>query len=399
MDVLIVTWQGGGASQPALGLGRLLASRGHRVRILAPASFANRVTAAGCIPRHHPPELEFDPSAGRMFEDQEDHAIETFFGHRLADAAAAELAADSADVVVVDGLLRGVLCRTEALGTPTVVLTHMLHRHHGRPVDDSTGKWSQRWQYAHVNRLRRELGLIALRAGPDPLHTALVRRAAASIVVMTREFDDWPDPPPNVTHVGPVFEEHGAVGWDSPWQADDPRPLVVISMSTMYMRQEEVLRRVAEASVQVGGRALVLTGMELAPEEIAWPEGVIARCYVPHRAVLAEAALVVNHAGMGTLMAAFAAGVPSICIPLGRDQLLNAQRAEELGAAVTVSPDASPAELRAQISAALRSTELVAGAHEMARSIEHHQNGAQAVAAIEGIAPHAVSKRPSEEAA
>ena len=102
---------------------------------------------------------------------------------------------------------------------------------------------------------------------------------------------------------------------------------------------------------------------------------------------------------MGTLMAAFAAGVPSICIPLGRDQLLNAQRAEELGAAVTVSPDASPAELRAQISAALRSTELVAGAHEMARSIEHHQNGAQAVAAIEGIAPHAVSKRPSEEAA
>ena len=167
----------------------------------------------------------------------------------------------------------------------------------------------------------------------------------------------------------------------------------------MYMRQEQILRRVAEASVQVGGRALVLTGMELAPEEIAWPEGVIARCYVPHRAVLAEAALVVNHAGMGTLMAAFAAGVPSICIPLGRDQLLNAQRAEELGAAVTVSPDASPAELRAQISAALRSTELVAGAHEMARSIEHHQNGAQAVAAIEGIAPHAVSKRPSEEAA
>jgi MGT family glycosyltransferase len=399
MDVLIVTWQGGGASQPALGLGRLLATRGHRVRILAPASFADRVKAAACILRQHPPGLEFDPSAGRMFEDQEDHAIETFFGHGLADAVAGELADGPADVVVVDGLLRGVLCRTEALGTPTVVLTHMLHRHHGRPVDDCTGKWSQRWQYAHVNRRRRELGLIALRAGPDPLHTALGRRAVASIVVMTREFDDWPDPPPNVTHVGPIFEEPGAAGWDSPWQADDPRPLVVISMSTMYMRQEEVLRRVAEASVQVGGRALVLTGMELAPEEIAWPAGVIARRYVPHRAVLAEAALVVSHAGMGTLMAAFAAGAPSICMPLGRDQLLNTQRAEELGAAVTVSPDTGPAELRAQISSALRSTELIAGAHEMARSIERHQNGAEAVAVIEGIAPHAVTTHPSQGAA
>lgn len=399
MDVLIVTWQGGGASQPALGLGRLLAARGHRIRILAPASFADRVTAAGCIPRHHPPELEFDPAAGRMFEDQEDHAIETFFGHGLADAVVSELAAGPADVVIVDGLLRAVLCRTEALRTPTVVLTHMLHRHHGRPVDQATGTWSQRWQYAHVNRLRRELGLTALPAGPDPLHTALVRRAAASIVVMTPEFDDWPDPPPNVTHVGPIFEQRGAAGWDSPWPADDPRPLVVISMSTMYMRQEEILRRVAEATVQAGGRALALTGMELAPEEIAWPAEVIARSYLPHQAVLAEATLVVSHAGMGTLMAAFAAGVPSICLPLGRDQLLNAQRAEELGAAVTISPDADPAELRAQISAALRSTELVAGAHEMARSIERHQHGAEAVAVIEKIAPRAVTTHPSQEAA
>lgn len=216
---------------------------------------------------------------------------------------------------MVDGLLRGVLCRTEALGTPTVVLTHMLHRHHGRPVDQSTGKWSQRWQYAHVNRLRRELGLIALPTGPDPLHTALVRRAAASIVVMTREFDDWPDPPPNVTHAGPILEEREDVGWHSPWQADEPRPLVVISMSTMYMRQEEILQRGAEAAIQVGGRALVLTGIELAPEEIAWPAEVVARRYIPHQAALPKAALVVGHAGMGTLMAAFAAGVPSICMP------------------------------------------------------------------------------------
>jgi len=48
LDVLITTWSGGGASQPAIGLGRLLVERGHRVRIMAPAVLAGRTTAAGC---------------------------------------------------------------------------------------------------------------------------------------------------------------------------------------------------------------------------------------------------------------------------------------------------------------------------------------------------------------
>ena len=383
--VVIVTWRGGGASQPALGLGRLLAARGHSTRIVAPSSFADRVMAAGCVLRAHPPECEFDIRAGRMFEDQEDHALETFFGHRLADAVALELSAEPADVVIVDGLLRGVLCRTEAIGTPTVVLTHMTHRHHGAAVDDRTGTWSQRWQYEQVNRRRSELGLAVLPVGPDPLHTALVRRAAASIVVMTREFDPWPDPPANVTHVGPIFEEAVASGWDSPWPSDDPRPLVVISMSTMYMRQEDVLTRVAEASASVGARTLVLTGHELPPDEVAWPPGVVSRQYVPHAAVLPNAALTVSHAGMGTLMAAFAAGVPSICIPLGRDQHVNGERAAELGAAVTVAPDIDLAELRELIQKALHSIELKAAAREMAHAIEGHHNGAEAVAVIERL--------------
>jgi hypothetical protein len=34
----IVTWQGGGATQPAIGLGRMLSERGHEVRIVAPGA-------------------------------------------------------------------------------------------------------------------------------------------------------------------------------------------------------------------------------------------------------------------------------------------------------------------------------------------------------------------------
>ena len=68
--VLIVTWLGGGASQPAIGLGRELSARGHQVRILASARYAARIAAAGCEHAAHPAAAEFDADQGRAMEDQ-----------------------------------------------------------------------------------------------------------------------------------------------------------------------------------------------------------------------------------------------------------------------------------------------------------------------------------------
>jgi len=223
MKVLIVTWQSGGASQPALRLGRMLAARGHRVRILAPAVYASRVEAAGCDLAPLPPEAEFDPSLGRAMEEQGPFLMETFYGHALVDAVAAE----PADIVVSDFLLRSVACSLEQRAVPAVQLIHTMFRFHGATADDS---WTMR--YDSVNGVRTELGLESLPAGPDAVSVALVRRAAAGLVVMPREFDPWPDAPSNVVHVGPVFEEAEAPDWDSPWPADDPRPLVVVTMGT-----------------------------------------------------------------------------------------------------------------------------------------------------------------------
>ena len=60
---LIVTWQAGGGIQPALGLGRLLAARGHDVQMLAPNVHRQQVEAAGCAWSPFPAEAEFDPAA------------------------------------------------------------------------------------------------------------------------------------------------------------------------------------------------------------------------------------------------------------------------------------------------------------------------------------------------
>jgi MGT family glycosyltransferase len=384
VDVLIVTWHAGGGSQMALGLGRVLAAAGSRVRVLAPAEYAARVAACGCEPRPFPPAAEFDPAQGRAMEDQAAFFAATLFGPALPAAVAAELDADPADVVVVDCLLRAVACLLEWRTEPSVLLFHVLHRFHGATAGDGTGPWGWRTLLQRVNALRAERGLAALPLGPESVNVALARTAAGALVALPRELDTWDDPPPGVVHVGPLREEPPGGVFASPWPADDPRPLVVVSLGTQYTHQEELLTRVAGALGGLDVRALVLTGRELDPGELGALGDVVVRGYVPHDAVLRDASLVVTHAGTGTLLAAFGAGVPALCVPLGRDQAVNAARAEELGAAAVLDRGASETAIRAAAAGALASPRLRAGAARLAAAIAGYDD-AGVVEALEGI--------------
>src|SRR5213079_2779040 len=83
------------------------------------------------------------------------------------------------------------------------------------------------------------------------------------------------------------------------------------------------------------------------------PANARAVSFVPHRAVLPQASLVVTHAGWQTVNAALADGVPLVCIPDGRDQPDNAARVVAAGAGVRVRRSAGPATLRRAIERAL----------------------------------------------
>lgn len=382
MEVLLVTWQAGGGSTPAIGLGRLLALRGHRVRIVAPGAYADRVTAAGCIPRPLPAGAEFDPSLGRRMEEQIPYLMGLFFGLELPAAVAQELRAEPAEVLVVDYLLRTVVCLGEQLDIPHVLLIHTIFPFHGV----AAGEEALRREYELFNAARTEMGLAPFPVGPDTVTIALARRAAGTIVCLPHELDAWPEPPAGVVHAGPIFEEGPAADWESPWSNDDVRPLVVVSMGTTYMGHTELLGRVAEALADLDARVLILTGHELAPSEVAVQEGVVVQSYVPHAAVLPDASLVVTHAGTGTLVAAFSAGVPVVCVPLGRDQHDNARRVEELGLGTVLAPEAAASEIRQSVENALESAALRDTAVKMAAAIDVYSGGSLAVSLLEQIA-------------
>jgi MGT family glycosyltransferase len=389
---LIVTWPGGGNVQPAIGLGRLLVERGHDVRVFGSSTLALRVAVAGCRLEPWPPELEIDPAVGHAFEDQWDRIYrDILLGPGFGAAVGSVLAAEATDVVIVDIMLRSAMFAVERAGLPLVHLVHMTYRHNAErsDADDPDAEWGWRWAYMQHNRARAAMGLEPLPVGPVNAGLALVHRSAAALVVMPREFDDWPNPPANVTHVGPIFEEPTAVKttqptWDSPWPADDARPLVVISLGSTYMHQEDLLARISGAAAGPDRRVVLLTGNDLAPADLPGvAEGVAIRRFVPHAAILPDAALVITHGGMGTLMAAFAAGVPTICFPLGRDQDSNAQRASELGTSITLPADAAPSSISDAIDRALASPTMLAAARRMQIAVSGYDGGRLAVDELE----------------
>jgi UDP:flavonoid glycosyltransferase YjiC (YdhE family) len=66
--------------------------------------------------------------------------------------------------------------------------------------------------------------------------------------------------------------------------------------------------------------------------------------YVPVTSLLETASLLVFHAGSGTMLAALAAGVPMVMLPVAADQPENAERGVAAGAAVALAPDARGAD-------------------------------------------------------
>ncbi len=144
---------------------------------------------------------------------------------------------------------------------------------------------------------------------------------------------------------------------------------MLISFSTSYMNQGKLAQRVLDAVAGLRVRALLTAGPALDTSHLRIPGNTRSVAYVPHRAVLPHASLVITHAGWQTVNAALADGVPLVCIPDARDQPDNAARVLVAHAGVRVSKKSSPSKLRSVIAGALEDHSIKQGARAMADAL------------------------------
>jgi MGT family glycosyltransferase len=374
---VFVTWNGGGNVTPALGIARALAERQHTVAFLGEETQRGRIEAAGFAFTAYTRRPEWDGAPPQTPAERQRLLMRTIWmNDGLADDLAALLAREPADLVVVDGMLAGVLAHSPRFGAPTAVLVHSLFAS-VLDVRDTLVTMG--------NRLRVEAGLAAHDA-------AAMQWESKDLVLVTtlREFDGGTsDPAPHVRYVGPVFERQPMPpNWRLPWEHADPRPLVVVNFSTMPGQTEpSMLQRVLDALKDLPLRVLLATG-SVSPETLAIPPNAVVVGSVPHAAVLPHAALAINHAGHGSVMAALAHGIPLVCLPtLGADQSIIAGRVQALGAGKALPSQAGAAELRSVVEQVLATPAYREAAEHLARLIGREDGAANGASVLEACVP------------
>ncbi|MGO8695824.1 MAG: glycosyltransferase [Rectinemataceae bacterium] len=363
--ILFVTWNGGGNQSPALGLARALKERGHDVDFVGQETQKGRFEAAGFTFTVFPNHPGTEPRCLCGTERQSLLMRDIWMNCDLADDVAEVLSRKSADLLVVDCMLVGILAKSRCFQVPTAVLVHSLFASTLK-VRDSMIMFG--------NKLRAQAGL-------SPLDESEYRWESKDLALITtlREFDDELTPPlPRVRYVGPVFEQKPVpTGWHLPWEKGDPRPLVLVSFSTNKDQgSEAALQGVLDALEHLPARILLTTGGAFAPAALHAPSNAAVYGFIPHEVVLPHADLMLTHGGHGSVMAALAYGVPLVCKPsVGTDQPIIAARVEAVGVGRAVSSTAGGEELRYAVEKTLRDPSSRTAAGRL-RELIGRENGA-----------------------
>ncbi|MCX4760231.1 MGT family glycosyltransferase [Streptomyces sp. NBC_01275] len=170
--------------------------------------------------------------------------------------------------------------------------------------------------------------------------------------------------------VGPCLDFEAARGaWEPP---TDGRRVVLVSLGTTYGNRPEFFRACVEAFADGPWHVVMTLGQNGVDPAVLepLPANVEVHRWLPHLAVLPHAEAFVCQAGMGSLMEALACGTPLVLAAHGREQVIDAGRAVELGLGVMLAPgEPSAAEVHKAVSTAADSLEIRGRVAEMREHI------------------------------
>ena len=174
----------------------------------------------------------------------------------------------------------------------------------------------------------------------------------------------------------PIVEEHRSRPGAVPG-----RSLVYVTLGTVFnVESGDLLSRLVEAmnilSTTDEVDAVITTGTDIDPDDMP-PAAPAFESNVSSRSERCSAmhATVVCHGGSGTVVDALSLGIPVVVLPMGADQLDNADRCAALGTGIALDPvDATPTEIAETTRAVLR-TASFADAAAVISAEAHNQSG------------------------
>jgi UDP:flavonoid glycosyltransferase YjiC (YdhE family) len=380
-----------GHAFPMLALGSCLAARGHAVTLETWQRWREHVEATG-MTFVAAPEYAVFPTPQRPLQPYE--AVV-----RAASETRPAIAASHADVVVHDILTLAPALAGELEGLPVATLIPHVYpvgapgfppyAFGARLPRTATGRtlWRvfDRPVSAGLRRGRSELNETRARLGLPPvsrLHGGLSEQLCIVGTFPQLEYPRrWP---PEVHVVGPLI-------WEPPYHGVEPPagpgPLVLLAPSTAQDPEHRLLR--AALSGLAGEPIRLLATWNRKPLWDPPPVGANTRLveWISYARTMPDCALVICHAGHGTMVRALASGAPVLTVPHAGDMAENAARADWAGAGVRLPWRLlGPRSLRLAVRRALGDPSLATRARELAGWAAAHDGAERAADLVEALA-------------
>jgi UDP:flavonoid glycosyltransferase YjiC (YdhE family) len=228
----------------------------------------------------------------------------------------------------------------------------------------------------------------------DPELTMLHRYL--TLVPVPASYRDPRDPlPPTAHHVRPaVVDTHADAprfdGVSDRVRSARARPTVYVTLGTVFPQEAgDLFTRILVGVRDLPVDVVVTVGRAIDPAELGeQPAHVRVEQFLPQAGVLAHCDAVVSHAGSGSVMGALAFGLPSVLVPMGADQPLNADRCVDLGVGRALDAVSStPADIAEAVADVLRDTSYRDAAMRIRDEIDALPGSAHAADLLEDLRP------------